>query len=193
MAPESTILYSADAFGNFFSEYRGHFVRIAFSYVRDLDAAKDIVTDSFVYLWERRAELAAETNLKGYVYCCIRNRCNSYLRSKLSHLKIHDEISKEMQWQIRSSLHSLANDEISDKLFHKEVIAIFQAELERMPQRTREIFLASRAEHLTYAEIAERFDIPVRRVTSEMQAALQQLRGALKDYLPLSLLFLFWE
>ena len=175
MNPESSILRSSDAFGKFFSEYRGHFVNIAASYVRDLDVAKDIVTDSFVYLWERRAELTEETNIKGYMYCCVRNRCNSYLRSKLSHLKIQGELTKEMQWQIRSSLHSLGSNEISDKLFHKEMIDIFQAEKP------------------THRKIADRFGIPVRRVTSEIQTALQCLRRALKDYLPICALLLLLE
>ena len=193
MNPESSILRSSDAFGKFFSEYRGHFVNIAASYVRDLDVAKDIVTDSFVYLWERRAELTEETNIKGYMYCCVRNRCNSYLRSKLSHLKIQGELTKEMQWQIRSSLHSLGSNEISDKLFHKEMIDIFQAELARMPALTREVFLASRSEELTYRKIADRFGIPVRRVTSEIQTALQCLRRALKASLPICALLLLLE
>ncbi|WP_304815803.1 RNA polymerase sigma-70 factor [uncultured Alistipes sp.] len=191
MSTPSSILCSSEEFGKFFSEYRTHFVRIAFSYVRDRDAANDIVTDCFVYLWERRAELTSETNLKGYLYCCMRNRCNSFLRAKLTHLKAHDELSKEAQWQIRSGLESLSGDDISDKLFHKELVALFRAELERMPARTRAVFLASREEGMTYQQIAERFDMPLRRVTGEMQSALQHLRISLKDYLPLLLLLLF--
>lgn len=190
MAAPSRILHSSDEFGKFFSEYRERFVNIAFSYVRDADAAQDIVMDSFVYLWERRRELTSETNIKGYVYCCVRNRCTSYLRSRLTHLKAHDELSENAQWQIQAGLNALSDEDISNKLFHKEVIAIFRQELEKMPPRTREIFLASREEGMTYQQISERLSIPVRRVTSEIQTALHLLRLSLKDYLPLLLLLL---
>lgn len=178
-----SIFCSSDQFGEFFSEYKTHFVNIAFSYVRDMDVAKDIVTDSFVYLWERRNELTSEENLKGYLYCCMRNRCNSHLRGKLTHTKATDELFRQTQWQLQSSLDSLDNDEVTTKLFQKEMIAIFQDALASMPIRTREIFEASRNDMLTYQEIAAKYHIPVRRVTSEIQSALQILRHALSDFL----------
>lgn len=190
-ATSSAILFDSEEFGKFFSDYRSHFVNIAFSYIRDLDAARDIVTDSFVYLWERRNNMASHSNIKGYVYCCVRNRCNSYLREKLTHLKATDELSKAAQWRLQSSLDSLGNDEIYNRLFQNEVAAIFRKELARMPAQTRAIFLASRDENLTYQEIAARFGIPVRRVTSEIQTALHTLRLALKDFLVIFLVLLY--
>lgn len=159
---------------------------IAFSYVRDRAAAQDIVMDSFVYIWQRRKELANESNLRGYAYMCVRNRCYSYLR----HVSLRGQLSQTDMRLVQSSLESLAKNEIFDKLLGDEMHDIFRAELDNMPARTRDIFLASRVENQTYAEIAERFDIPARRVTSEIQTALQILRYALKDYLPLCLLFL---
>ncbi len=174
----------SDKFGKFFSEYKGHFIRIAYSYVRDMDVAKDIVTDSFAYLWERCGELTSHDNLKGYVYYCVRNRCNSHLRQKLLHLKVHDELTKTARWEIQAGLDSLSSDEISGRLFQQEVIDIFQKELDRMPARTRKIFQASRQEGMTYQQIADKYGLPLRKVTYEIQSALQHLRRSLKDYLP---------
>lgn len=181
--PANSNILNADTFGTLFSENRDRFIRIAFSYVRDMDTAKDIVTDSFLYLWERRHELTTETNIKGYIYYCVRNRCTSFLRSKLAHSKIHGELSRATLQNIQSSLISLGNGEIYSRLFQEEVIAIFQKELNRMPALTRDIFLASRNDGLTYQQIADKFNIPVRRVTAEIQSALQHLRHSLKDYL----------
>ena len=47
-----TPVLTSDEFGKFFSEYKNLFVSIAYGYVHDTDIAKDIVTDSFMYLWE---------------------------------------------------------------------------------------------------------------------------------------------
>ena len=182
-----TPVLTSDEFGKFFSENNARFVDIAFSYVRDMDAAQDIVMDSFVRIWQRREELADETNMRGYAYMCVRNRCCSYLRQ----VSMRRQLSPTDMRLAQSSIESLSQDDLFDKLLGNEILEIFRAELDKMPARTREIFLASRVEHLTYAEIAERFDISVRKVTSEIQFALQILRHALKDYLPLCLLLLF--
>lgn len=185
--PPKHSIFEPDGFGKFFLENNARFVDIAFSYVRDRAAAQDIVMDSFVYLWQRREELTNESNLRGYAYMCVRNRCYSHLRQA----NLRGQLSQTDRQLVQSSIETLAKNEIFDKLLGDEVLEIFRAELDKMPARTREIFLASRVEHLTYAEIAERFDIPVRHVTSEIQSALHILRHALKDYLPLFLLFLF--
>ncbi len=183
----TTSILNPEDFGKFFSENNAWFVNIAFSYVRDMEAAQDIVMDSFVYIWQRRRELEHESNMKGYAYLCVRNRCYSYLRQ----LKIRGQMSQTDKQLLQSSLESLAKNELFEKVISDEILDIFRIELDKMPVQTREIFLASRNEHLTYAEIAQRFDIPVRRVTAEIQSALQLLRHALKDYLPAGMLLMF--
>lgn len=64
------------------------------------------------------------------------------------------------------------------------MLAILQKRLDEMPELTREIFIASRTEELSYKDIAERFRIPSYKVKYELQKALTQLRDSLKDYLP---------
>ena len=52
-----------------------------------------------------------------------------------------------------------------------------------MPSLTRNVFLASRLEDMAYHQIAEKFNLTVRQVTSEIQRASFLLRTPLKDYL----------
>ena len=179
MQSEASIFDSGN-FSAFFAENNQRLVQIACSYVRDIDAAKDIVMDSFAYIWSRRQELEGESNMLGYLYLCVRSRCLKYLR----HQSARRHVSEPAQQLVKSALESLSRNEIYERLFSDEIMDILNAELSKMPSRTRKIFLASRNEHLTYAEIAERYSISVRRVTSEIQTALQTLREALDGYLP---------
>lgn len=176
------ILSEPAQFGRFFSDYRERYVRIAYSYVYQMDVARDIVTDSFLYVWERREELDSEVNLKGYVYLCVRNRCISWLRERSMRTRVEDELSRHAELKRRAALDSLSDD-TSDRLFAKEVSDIFREELLRMPALTRAVFEASRNEQMTYKDIALQYGISVRRVTAEIQYALQRLRLSLKDYL----------
>jgi len=63
--------------------------------------------------------------------------------------------------------------------------------ISNLPERRRIIFELSRFSDLKYHEIAEQLEISVKTVESQMAKALQSLREALKDYLPM-LGFLFF-
>lgn len=174
---------TAEAFGILFLECRSMFENIAFSYINDSDAAKDIVTDSFMYLWEHRDTIEGEDNIKGYLYTCVRARCISYLRKQQTLIKAKNELSDAARWRIETGLASLSDSGLSEKLYREEIMKIFSRELIRMPKLTKEIFLASREDDMTYQQIAARFNISRRKVTSEIQRALKLLRQSLKDYL----------
>ena len=171
-----TPVLTSDEFGKFFSEYKNRFVSIAYGYVHDTDIAKDIVTDSFMYLWEHREQVNMAENIKGYIYFCVRTRCANHIKEQEVLRRAKNEITKD--------------DELSKKLFQSEIIELFSRELAKMPELTRAVYQASRQEGLTYQQIAERYNISTRQVASEMQRAYAQLRVPLKDYLPvIGLLF----
>lgn len=173
----------ADTFSRLFLESRKSFENIAFSYVHERNAAEDIVTDCFLYLWEHRNEVDWESNLKGYLYLAVRSRCVSYLRKQQNLTDTESGSSSAISWKIETSLSSLEDDSTLSRMLGDEARNIYAEELSRMPELTRAVFLASRDEGLTYQEIALRYGISVRKVTSEIQKALCKLRISLKDYL----------
>lgn len=153
------------------------------SYINDMEMATDITTDGFMYLWEHREHLDFDVNIKGYIYNYVKTRCISHLRKRKSMLKAQSELYKKEQWRIESSINTLSNEEQIGKLFQSEIIEIYRRELAKMPSLTRNVFLASRLEDMTYHQIAEKFNLTVRQVTSEIQRANFLLRTPLKDYL----------
>lgn len=172
-----------DNFEEVFSKYRNGFVGIAKSYVCDADVAEDIVTDSFIYVWEHQRDLSWNDNIKGYIYMAVRARCISWLRSRHAMLKAKDSLSVDIKWKIETSLNSLSGEEHS-AMFRSEIMKIYRMTLAAMPELTREIFLSSRDNGMTYNEIADLYKISVRKVTYEIQHALRIFREAFKDYLP---------
>ena len=52
-----------------------------------------------------------------------------------------------------------------------------------MPERRYDVFTASRIEGLTHKEIAERFSMTPRQVTTEIQRALEVFRSEFGDLL----------
>ena len=177
-----TKILTAEEFDKLFND-KERFVRIAYSYVNDIEVATDITTDGFMYLWEHRDKLDIDISIKGYIYNYIRTRCISFLRKRKSMIKAHSELYRKELWRIESGINTLSNEELIDKLFESEIVEIYRRELAKMPVLTRNVFMASRLENMTYFQIAQKFNLTVRQVTSEIQRASLLLRAPLKDYL----------
>lgn len=81
-----------------------------------------------------------------------------------------------------AALHSTYDDrehsgvDPHELLDHREKLARLDAGVQRLNQRTREIFLLHRVEGLTYAQIAEEMGMSVKGVKKQMMKALLQLR-----------------
>ncbi len=60
-----------------------------------------------------------------------------------------------------------------------------------LPLERRKIFIMSRYDNLTYAEIAAKLGISVKTVENQMGKALKTLREELSEYLPWLVLFFF--
>ena len=93
---------------------------------------------------------------------------------------------------VEANIRSLKDCDL-DYLFSDEIRRLVMNTLKQLPDVTRDVFVYSRRDNMTYAEIAERMGIPLRRVTAEMQKALSCLRESLKDYLPLGILLIILD
>jgi len=178
-------------FEEVYAQYYARFVVIARRYVRDFDAAEDLVMESFAAFWENRGKIAEDVNIPAYIASTVRNNCLNWLNAKRLHLDKQQDLHNIQSRLVAASIRSLKSCDPS-RLFSSEIIEIVGREMDRMPQVTRQVFELSRFQDKTYAEIAEILGISSRRVASEMQRALSILRTALKDYLPLHLLLWFF-
>ncbi len=174
-------------FEKIYSQYYARFVIIARRYVRDVAVAEDLVMESFASFWENRERIASETNLPAYIATSVRNNCLNWLNAQALHLAKQQDIHSHQSRLVAAGIRSLSACD-PQRLFSDEIRAIVEREMRAMPQVTRQVFELSRFYGKTYDEIAEILGISRRRVTSEMQRALALMRGALKDYLPASLL-----
>lgn len=179
---------TAAEFGRLFSTYRRQFEIIARRYVRNATIAEDLVSDSFIAFWESREKLPERVNIQAYVLTIVRNKCLDWLRAQTRHLKIEQEVYQLQKRTIEADIRSLEAFD-PNEIFSEEVATIVQQSLDRLPELTREVFLAHRFGEMSYKQIAEKYGITPRRVEFELTKALKELRIALKDYLSV-LLFL---
>ena len=162
-----------EAFNAIFRRYYAPAVRFCFRFVADTDVAAEIVQDLFVKLWVNREKVNINTNFESYLLRAVRNGAITYINKERSHaetnLKVYSDPSESV--------------DPSEELQSKNLEQSYQAVLAAMPEKRREVFLASRFDGLKYAEIAEKLGISVKTVEAHMGAAFKQLREGLKDFI----------
>lgn len=76
-----------------------------------------------------------------------------------------------------------------EELFSEEARRLVNETLDRLPEKTRTIFIRSRFDGKSYKEIAAEMGVTVKSVEFEVSKAMKILRVVLKDYLAY---FIFW-
>ena len=172
------------SFSQLFVDYHKKFVRFANSYVHDLPAAEDIVSDAIIYYWESRSRLPADTNAPGYILTSIKNKCLNHLQ----HLRVKEnvltEIQTHAQWDLDMRVATLAALEPTE-LYTKEMYELVNKAIRKLPEKTQLIFCKSRFDQQSNKEIALQLDISIKTVEAHITAALKILHKALGDYLPI--------
>ena len=148
----------------------------------DIDQAKETVHIAFIRLWENRNSVSPDLSLKAYMYKIVTNISLDVLR----HQKVKE---KHERFVVRNSEEAAIFSDYSStdyKILKNDI----NRAVEELPQQMRIIFELSRYENLKYAEIAERLNISVKTVETQMSRALSKLRQKLVQYL--SILFFIW-
>lgn len=149
-------------------------------YTKDLETSRGIVQDAFISLWEKRNAIDLSRPVKYYLSTTIRNKCLNYLRDKK---KFNNDIL---------DLEDLTLDydyEQPDKLVEAEIRVKIDHAIKELPEKCREVFMLSRFEHLKYQEIADRLEISIKTVESQMSKALQHMRHRLAEFITLLILY----
>jgi RNA polymerase sigma-70 factor (ECF subfamily) len=164
--------------------FKAHFAGLCYfaqKYVKDFEAAKEIVQDAFLNLWEKRDSIDMDRPVKSYLTMIIHNKCTNYLRDnrKFDNYILHVE-----------NLLDIPEYEDADTFVEKELEAKIEIAINELPEKCREVFVLNRYENLKYQEIADRLQVSVKTVEAQMSKALQHMRIRLAEYVTVLLLIM---
>lgn len=162
-----------ESFNQVFRRYYSPMVRFCIRYVADSDIASEIVQDLFVKLWSNREKISFNTSFESYMMTSVRNSALTYINKERSHAEANLRIYSEES----------DNTDPSETLQSNNLEESYRKILKDMPEKRREVFLASRYDGLKYSEIAEKLGISQKTVEAQMSAAIKQLKDGLKAYL----------
>jgi len=147
--------------------------RYAYTIVRNNETARDAVQQVFTRLWERREQIHLTVSLQSYLYTAIHNHCIN--------LK-----TRSVVWvPIEAALHQTVSDHHAP-VETKELEVQIQQALQKLPEQARMVFVLSRYEQKSYAEIAGLLNISQKTVEGHISRALRTMREELQTYLPVA-------
>ncbi|MDR6781452.1 RNA polymerase sigma-70 factor (family 1) [Pedobacter africanus] len=158
------------AFTNIYNRYWPPLFLHVRRMLSDDDQAQDVLQDMFSWLWQHKGELHFSSSLAAYLYTATRNRVFNRIK--------HEKVKTNRLEDIRLFMQK-GNYEADEALRYKELAAIVKSEVEKMPEKMRQIFELSRNQYLSHKEIAEMLNISEHTVRTQVQRALKILRNKL--------------
>lgn len=145
---------------------------VAFRIVRDQDAAEDIVQDFFLDLWQRRTAIPSINSFQPYATRAVKNLSISFLRKQQT-------LSDEELSAIPDESNPLEEKEIfiSGEAITSRVMEV----VELLPAERKKIFLLHVVDRLSYAQIAEKNNISLNTVKTQMKRAYAFVRERMGD------------
>nr|WP_319573392.1 RNA polymerase sigma-70 factor [uncultured Draconibacterium sp.] len=157
------------AFKQLFDEYYSPLCIYANSVLNNMEISQDVVSDCFVRIWEKKAEIKITSSIKHYLLSSVRNAIYSYLRSPESR-KVDIE-------SIESKLESVPIEEYN--LEKEASIQHLSSLIEELPEQRKKILKMAAFGGKTYKEIAKILDISENTVNTQMSRAYRFLREKL--------------
>ena len=164
--------------------FRSHFSGLCFfaqKYVKDFETAKEIVQDAFLSLWEKRETIDMDRPVKSYLTMVIHNKCTNYLRDN----RKFDQYILNIENLLEEPEYDGADSMVENELKEKIDLAISE-----LPEKCREVFVLNRYENLKYQQIADKLQISVKTVETQMSKALQHMRIRLAEFISVFLVLI---
>lgn len=149
------------------------------------EAAEGAVQDVFAALWQKKEQLDDDVNIKAYLFRSVKNRSLDIVQ--------YEQIRKKHQTEV-VDMYRQYSEEDGDATPSATLIKRVHEEVEKLPEKSKVVYLLHRRDGLTYTEIALVLDISVKAVEARMSKALELLRHRLSrvvDLYLLSILLIF--
>jgi RNA polymerase sigma-70 factor (ECF subfamily) len=171
---------SSFAFQILFDKYSQKIYRFSLSYLKNKEEAEEIVQEVFLKIWKVREELSSGKSFDSFLFVIARNAILNTIRKEKSKQVFLDYVL----------LNPDRNALLEEELNFNELERFYKVAVDQLSPRRKEIYLLSREEALSNAEIAARLGISVKTVENQMTSALSDIKKKFRS-LGFSGLFFF--
>lgn len=157
-------------------------------YLHSKELSEEVALEIFTYIWEKRDTLEIRTTFKSYLFAAAKNKAISHYRkaqiSVFTSLESSDHLGSDLS-------------ESSEYMETKELRELIEAAINKLPEKSREVYRLAWEENLSHKEIAGQLGITPKTVENHISIALRKLRESLKPYYKqifiVWIIQLFWD
>ncbi len=168
-------------FSLFFKDFFEPIYGFALKYTDDHDTARDIAQETFIKLYERRADFDSQEKARSFAYITAKNKSLDYLK--------HQKVEKLYTEYLEPAAEELL---FLQEVTYQETIRIVRAAIQQLPPQCRTIILLN-LNGKNNAEIADEMAISVNTVKTQKKRAYKILRDILGEHYFLLLLLGYWK
>ena len=157
------------AFKDIFEHYYPKVKMFLGQFISSQDDAMDLAQNIFIKIWMQRTNLTKIRSFEAFLHTMTRNAAIDYGRTH----KIKIPLT-EVDFNRKGGYES------ESEFYAKEIEAQVAHMIKLMPSKRRKVFILSRLEGKSYAEIAELLGISRKTVENHINLALKELRKITK-------------
>ncbi len=163
-----------DAFDDIFDRYGGLMLRTAYSIVKDRDIAEDAVQNALIQAWQYLPSLRETGALRSWLLRIVVNQCISFKRRLArSRMFLYQSFSEQETY--------LASQIADDAKGRMESSWDLAQAVEKLPAKQQNVIVLHYYQGMTLSAISQRLQISENTLKKRIQAALSNLRRALRD------------
>jgi RNA polymerase sigma-70 factor (family 1) len=167
------------AFTELFDVYWQPLCAFAARVVLSHDLARDVVQETLVRFWERRAELHAGTLVRAYLYRAVRN----HALHAAEHARVVQTTETFFTTLGTSPAMSAAPLSAEAEMARQELAIVLDDALNVLPPRTRQVALLKWNDGLSRTEIAHVIGVSPFTVDKQLGVAVRAMRAALTTFM----------
>lgn len=150
-------------------------------YLHSKELSEEIALEIFTYIWEKRETLQIKATFKSFLFAAAKNKAISLYRKE----------QKSMFTSIEAGELVAPEESSSQNLMEaNELRLILKSAIDKLPEKSRQIYQLAWEENLSHKEIAAQLGITSKTVENHVGIALRKLRESLKPYY--KQIFMFW-
>lgn len=134
----------------------------------DIEIAEDVAQDTFMKVWEKRAEIKQKT-VRSLLYTIAGNLC----KNRFEHQQVVFEFANNYNQQVDSASPEF---ELEVKEFNLKL----KKAIGQLNEKNRTVFLMNRIDGLTYNQIADNLGLSVKAIEKRMKNALNDLKKTIE-------------
>lgn len=150
-------------------------------YLHSKELSEEVALEIFTYIWEKRETLTIKATFKSFLFASAKNKAISHYR----------KTQKTVFTSLESDEHLLSDLSVSHEFMEdNELRELIDAAIDKLPEKSRQIYQMAWEENLSHKEIAEQLGITAKTVENHVGIALRKLRESLKPYY--KQIFMLW-